>query len=188
MNLCTANINSLYSWSARRFIHAIMIISIMIMQTAYSAETAEFERLDEIELKSLDEHLQAMKALAPQLRIQLRSMRMAANFEIREIHNIERSIGKAQTDLERLIAMHKRNGINKVRAHFIADDLRRKASSLDQGLVHVTKQLEKKYGISIVYDSQRQKLSEQDNQLLSLLEDYNQLVKQSLQVISGEIR
>ncbi|MCU7893155.1 MAG: hypothetical protein KZQ78_16835 [Candidatus Thiodiazotropha sp. (ex Ustalcina ferruginea)] len=80
MNLCTANINSLYSWSARRFIPAVMTISIMFMQTAYSAETAEFERLNEIELKSLDEHLQAMKVLAPQLRIQLRSVRMAANF------------------------------------------------------------------------------------------------------------
>ncbi|MCU7932294.1 MAG: hypothetical protein KZQ90_15955 [Candidatus Thiodiazotropha sp. (ex Codakia rugifera)] len=184
----TANIDNFFSWSARRFFLAIVAISLLFMQTAYSAETAEFERLNETELKSLVEHLQAMKALAPQLRIQLRSMRMGANFEVREIHNIERSIGKAQTDIERMITMHKRDKISKVRAHFIADDLRRKASSLDQGLAHVTKQLEKKFGISIENESQRQQLSEQDNQLLSLLEDYSLLVKQSLQVVSGEVR
>ena len=91
------------------------------------AYAADFEPLDETALMSLSEHSKAMQQLAPQLRIQLRSVRMSMKFDVREIHNIERSIGKAQNDVERLIAMHNANRVNLIRARFLVDDLRRTA-------------------------------------------------------------
>ncbi|MEW8027542.1 MAG: hypothetical protein AB2792_19560 [Candidatus Thiodiazotropha sp.] len=153
-----------------------------------SSYAAEFEPLDEISLMSMAEHLKTMQQLAPQLRIQLRSVRMTMKFDIRQIHDIERGIGKAQTDIERLIAMHKTDRVNSTRAHFLVDDLRRKASTLDQGLSHVTQRIMKKYGVSEENEIQNTGISEEDSQLLSLLQDYSRLVNQSLQLVSGEPR
>ncbi|MCG8062962.1 MAG: hypothetical protein N0C89_02135 [Candidatus Thiodiazotropha endolucinida] len=137
---------------------------------------------------SMIEHLKVMQQLAPQLRIQLRSVRMNMKFDVREIHNIERSIGKAQTDIERLIAMHETNRVNAIRAHFLVDDLRRKASALDQGLSHVTQRIMKKYGVSEENELQNIEINEEDSQLLSLLQDYSQLLDQTLQLVSGASR
>ncbi|MES9829747.1 MAG: hypothetical protein ABW201_15895 [Candidatus Thiodiazotropha sp.] len=137
---------------------------------------------------SMIERLRAMQQLAPQLRIQMRSVRMNMKFDVREIHNIERSIGKAQSDIERLISMHETNRVNSIRAHFLVDDLRRKASTLDQGLSHVTQRIMKKYGVSEEKELQSIEINKEDSQLLSLLQDYSQLMDQSLQLVSGAAR
>ncbi|MBT2969471.1 MAG: hypothetical protein KME56_09265 [Candidatus Thiodiazotropha sp. (ex Ctena orbiculata)] len=164
----------------------LMLLALLIAMGPWqTVDGADFEPLDETALMSLAEHHKAMQQLAPQLRIQLRTMRTSMKFDVREIHNIERSVEKAQTDLERLIAMHNRNRVNSIRAHFLVDDLRRKAASLDQGLSHVTLQIAKKYSLAEEQEIQNQTLSEEDAQLLSLLRDYSQLVNQSLQLLSG---
>ncbi|PVV12091.1 MAG: hypothetical protein B6D77_05925 [gamma proteobacterium symbiont of Ctena orbiculata] len=151
------------------------------------AYTADFEPLDEMALMSLKKHSKAMQQLAPQLRVQLRSVRMNMKFDVREIHNIERSIGKALSDVERMLAMHNTDRVNSIRARFLVDDLRRKAAALTQGLAHVTLRVAKKYGVTDQQAINDIQLSEEDAQLLSLLRDYSQLVNQSLQLVSGMV-
>jgi hypothetical protein len=84
--------------------------------------------------------------------------------------------------------MHNTDRVNPVRARFLVDSLRRKAATLDQGLSHVTRRLEKKYGGSGRGADNRAAYSEEDSQLLSLLQEYDRLVNQGLQLISGETR
>ncbi|MEW8521929.1 MAG: hypothetical protein AB2552_02650 [Candidatus Thiodiazotropha endolucinida] len=183
-------------WNYERFYKArfvasgLYLVFGLVLASGWSKPVcaADFEPLDEIALMSMIEHLKVMQQLAPQLRIQLRSVRMNMKFDVREIHNIERSIGKAQTDIERLIAMHETNRVNAIRAHFLVDDLRRKASALDQGLSHVTQRIMKKYGVSEENELQNIEINEEDSQLLSLLQDYSQLMDQSLQLVSGASR
>ncbi|MEW8352385.1 MAG: hypothetical protein AB2665_01180 [Candidatus Thiodiazotropha sp.] len=164
----------------------LVLLALVALSPWQPVEGADFQPLDEVALMSLAEHHKAMRQLAPQLRIQLRTMRMSMKFDVREIHNIERSVEKAQSDIERLIAMHNTNRVNSIRAHFLVDDLRRKAASLDQGLSHVTQRIANKYSLAEEQEIQDQTLGVEDAQLLSLLRDYSRLVNQSLQLVSAE--
>ncbi|MES9972456.1 MAG: hypothetical protein ABW092_20675 [Candidatus Thiodiazotropha sp.] len=168
--------------------HALLLlVLVFILAWIKPASTADFEALDEMALMSLMKHAKAMQQLAPQLRVQLRSVRMNMKFDVREIHNIERSIGKAQTDVERLIAMHSTNRVNPIRAGFLVDDLRRKAAALSQGLSHIKAQIAKKYAVADEQEIDNMQLNDKDSMLLSLLSDYSQLVDQSLQLVSGTV-
>jgi hypothetical protein len=84
--------------------------------------------------------------------------------------------------------MHNTDRVNPVRAHFLVDDIRRKAATLGQGLSHVTQRLEKKYAASNQEKDESTVYSEEDSLLLSLLQEYTQLVDKSLQLITGETR
>ncbi|MES9993588.1 MAG: hypothetical protein ABW098_16680 [Candidatus Thiodiazotropha sp.] len=152
------------------------------------AEAADFEPLEEIALMGLVENHKTMQQLAPQLRMQLRVVRMGMKFDIREIHNIERSIEKALKDVERVIAMHNSSRINSIRARFLVDDLRRKAAALEQGLAHVSQQITSKYNLTEEVELKDTAASEEDVRLLSLLQNYTQLVTQSLELVSPQIQ
>ena len=145
------------------------------------AHAAAFDALGDAQITSLQQHLTTMKDLAPKLRVQLRRMRAQVDFDVRQIHTIERSISQAERDLERLIAMHKRNGFNSIRAHFLADNLRRKAKGLHEGEAYVVGRIE---GLREEPNGKAAALLEQYDQLRLLLGDYNQVVDQCLNIIS----
>lgn len=167
----------------------VLIISLVLtIPSIQFAQGAEFKALDESALRSLGKQLTAMEKLTPQLSAHLRNVRTSMKFDVRQIHDIELSIEKTQSDIERLIVMHNTDRVNPVRARFLVDSLRRKAATLDQGLSHVTRRLEKKYGGSGRGEGNRAAYSEEDSQLLSLLQEYDRLVNQGLQLISGETR
>lgn len=168
----------------------ILLIFVLLLTAGglRPVSAADFEPLQEISLLSLSKHLEGMRKLAPQLRIQLRSVRMTMKFDVREIHNIERSIGKAQTIIERLLTMHKMDRVNPIRAHFLVGDLRRKASVMAQGLSHIKERMVKKYDVTEEEALQKIEIDAGDAQLISLLQDYNQLLSQSLQLVSAEPR
>lgn len=161
---------------------------LLIIGCLKPVNATDFEPLDEIGRMGLKEHLETIRKLAPQLRTQLRSVRMTMKFDVREIHNIERSIGKSQTDIERLLAMHETDRVNAIRVHFLLDDLRRKAATLDRGLAHVMQRILLKYGVPEQTQLHHEDLEEQERHLLSLLQDYTQLVNLSLRLVSGEAR
>lgn len=172
-----------------RVSHVFLILALTLsIESIQSAHGAEFEALDEPALRSLGEHLTAMEKLAPQLRNGLRSASTSMKFAVSEIHDIELSIEKAQSDIERLIVMHNTDRVKPVRAHSLVNDLRRKGAALDQGLSRVTQRLEKKYGAAKQEEAANKAYSEEESQLLSLLQDYTRHVNQSLQLLSGENR
>lgn len=140
-----------------------------------AGESAPDQPLSEEDLQALDSSLQALKALAPKLRVQLRTVRRQVDFDPREIHRIERGMSQAQKDLQRLIAMSKRKAFNGMRAHFLADDLRRKSEGLKESLVYVGERTQ-------VSDKQQNDPAQQQNEesLLSLLGRYSELVSASV--------
>lgn len=103
------------------------------------AGSEETPLLTEENLASLQSALAEMQQLAPQLRILLRSLRKQVGFDSREIFNIERGISQSQQNMERLIAMQERGAMKPMRAHFIADDLRRKADGMRDSLAYVVR-------------------------------------------------
>lgn len=103
------------------------------------AEVDETPLLTADNLALLQSALAEMQALAPQLRILLRSLRQHVGFDSREIFNIERGIAQSEKDMERLIAMQLRGAMNPMRAHFLADDLRRRADGMRESLAYVAR-------------------------------------------------
>ena len=112
--------------------------------TAFGQEAATHEPqpLNENELETLQATLAELNGLAPKLRVQMRTLRQQVGFDPRVIHTIERDMGQSQKDLERMIAMHQRNAFNPMRAHFMADDLRRKSDSLKSSLSYVKRRIQ----------------------------------------------
>ena len=163
------------------FVFTGLMAPALIPALSSPAHAAAFEALGDEQITSLQEHLTTMKDLAPKLRVQLRRMRAQVDFDVRQIHTIERSISQAERDLERLIAMHKRNGFNGIRAHFLADDLRRKAKGLHEGEIYVVGRIER---LREGPNGKKVTLLEQYDQLRLLLGDYNQIVDQCLSIIS----
>jgi len=107
-----------------------------------SAGADEAPLLTDENLASLQSALVEMQALAPKPRVLLRSLRRQVGFDSREIFNIERGITQSQKDMERLIAMYQRGAMNPMRAHFLADDLRRKADGMLDSRAYVVRQSE----------------------------------------------
>ena len=142
---------------------------------AEEAGKSETEQpLSEEDLQSLESSLQEIKALAPKLRVLLRTLRSRVGFDPREIHLIERGMSQSQKDLERLLAMSKRKAFNGMRAHFLVDDLRRKSEGLKTSLVYVGERF-------LTDDNEGDAVQEQsEDSLLSLLGRYSALVDESV--------
>lgn len=113
------------------------ILMILVQEEARAANGDEGRQLGKGDVRLLHEGLNEMLAMASKLRVLLRSLRKQIGIDSREVLVIERSISQSQTDLQRLIAMHQREAVNSMRAHFLADDLRRKADALHEALAYL---------------------------------------------------
>jgi len=112
-------------------------LMILEQEDAQAANGDEERQLGKDDVRLLQERLREMLAMAPKLRVLLRSLRKQIGIDSREILTIERSISQSQTDLQRLIAMHQRGAVNSMRVHFLVDDLRRKADALHDSLAYL---------------------------------------------------
>lgn len=137
------------------------------------------------EMQLLDDSLAEMKALAPQLRVSLRSIRKQAGFNVRESHKVERNLSSSQKDMERLIAMHRRGAVSQMRAHFLVDDLRRKTEGLKESLAYIERHLQEQTAETEVSPdaSGENSVSDQESGLIQLLGRYTLLVDNSLSML-----
>ncbi len=138
--------NEVVRTNFRFFRLTLLSLLLIFTDTALSAAEAEVDAtkpqpLSGEELQSLQSTLSELQSLAPKLRVLLRTLRQQVGFDPREIHSIERDMSQAEKDLERMIAMHQRNAFNKMRAHFMADDLRRKSEGLKDSLAYVKRRI-----------------------------------------------
>jgi hypothetical protein len=148
-------------------------------------KTSEPQPLNEEELHALQSTLTELQSLAPKLRVLLRTLRKQVGFEPREIYNIERAMSQSEKDLERMIAMHRRNAFNKMRAHFMADDLRRKSAGLKDSLGYVKRRIQE------LDDTQNERqqnadLKKNDDALVEQLGLYSDLVHASVMLLKDE--
>ncbi len=153
---------------------------------AAADEVTDTPALSDTELQSLKDTLSQLKSLSPKLRVLLRTLRRQAGFDPTAIHKIERGMSQSEKDLERMIAMHQRNAFNKMRAHFMADDLRRKSEGLKESLDYVN------HHIQILNEApgdrkSNEQLKKLDDDLLEMLGLYNDLVSQSLTLLQGKL-
>lgn len=125
----------------------LMMLSCLPLQVVAAEErtgavdTEVRQAMNEAELQSLQSILAELRSLAPKLRVLLRTLRQQVGFDPREVHSIERGLSQSQKDIERLIAMHERKAFNRMRAHFMADDLRRKSEGLKESLGYITRRI-----------------------------------------------
>ncbi len=157
-----------------RMLTRLAVIGILAFGSVASLEAEENlaeeqKRLLAEEIQLLDDSLAEMKTLAPKLRVSLRSVRKQAGFKIRESHKVERNLSSLQKDMERLIAMHRRQAVSQMRAHFLVDDLRRKGEGLKESLAYIEVHL--------------QKQADGDSGLIELLQRYTLLVDKSLAML-----
>ncbi|MCU7797010.1 MAG: hypothetical protein KZQ75_07765 [Candidatus Thiodiazotropha sp. (ex Myrtea spinifera)] len=148
-------------------------------ETQVIEETAP-QQLAAEEVQALDGVLSEMKALAPKLRVTLRSVRRQVGFDVRKIHNVERDISQSQKDIERLIAMHQRGAVNQMRAHFLVDDLRRKSDGLRESLNYVVLRVRE---IDSAGAPNNGSGSESNDALVELLGLYSSLVDDSVAML-----
>jgi hypothetical protein len=164
------------------FLAVLLCCPVMAEEAGTSATD---QPLTETDLESLEASLKELKALAPKLRVLLRTLRSQVGFNPREVHLIERGMSQSQKDLERLVAMTKRNAYNGMRAHFLADDLRRKSEGLKASLGYVeqrTLEFDKDPGGSQVDVDQKQN----NEALRSLLERYTELVGENVALLQSK--
>jgi chromosome segregation ATPase len=161
----------------------LALASTQLLGIVAAAETGDEDKaLNEQELRTLQSTLNELRALAPKLRISLRTLRQRVGFDPREVHKIERGLGQSQKDLERMIAMHQREAFNKMRAHFMADDLRRKSERLKQALGYVKRrirELDQAVGDGVT----EAELKRSDDALLEQLGLYSNLVSGSVTLL-----
>ncbi|MEJ2619559.1 MAG: hypothetical protein P8163_04720 [Candidatus Thiodiazotropha sp.] len=148
-----------------------------------SVQAAELKPLADIDVVKLQVKLDEMKSLASPLRVQLRKVRSEVEFDIRQIHSIERSISQAENDLKRLIMMHRGGRFNGMRAHFLTDSLRRKARNLHGGEDYVDAMMSREQQKP---DQQNAELLNDYNQLRSQLGNYSQLLDQCLVITTRQ--
>ena len=179
---------------APRAVRSCLLIFIPILLSFFLAShaaaqeadsVAPDESLNETDLQSLESTLSELKVLAPQLRVQLRTLRKQAGFDPRQIHLIERGMGHSQKSLERLIAMTKRNAFNGMRAHFLADDLRRKSKGLKDSLAYVQGRIQELNGSSNGRQADAAQ-QQSDEILMDLLSRYSDLVNDSVEFLKGK--
>lgn len=150
-----------------------------------AADGQEAQPLEEAELQSLRSTLGELRQLAPKLRILLRTLRQQVGFDPREIHSIERGMSQSQQDLERMIAMHERDAFNRMRAHFMADDLRRKSEGLKASLAYVKRRISE---LDQAPGDRRDdaELKQNDDALVELLGLYSDLVSESVMLLQDK--
>jgi len=156
----------------------------LAQEGAEPAKADEERRLGEDEIRLLQGGLTEMQTLAPKLRVLLRSLRKQVGIDSREIFTIERSISQSQTDLQRLIAMHRRSAVNPMRAHFLADALRRKADALRGSLAYLlrhSKRLEAESGGNL-----EQAVLTENAELGEQLGRYSELLDQGVELLQAK--
>jgi hypothetical protein len=161
----------------------ILVVTIVLAGFFGSVQAAEFQPLAEIDVTKLQVKLDGMNNLATPLRVQLRKVRSQVEFDIRQIHSIERSVSQTENDLKRLIMMHKGGRFNAMRGHFLTDSLRRKARNLHSGEDYVDLMISREQDKS---DQQNAELLNEYNQLQSQLGNYSQLLDQCLVIITRQ--
>jgi hypothetical protein len=147
--------------------------------------SAEQKTLIVEEVQLLEDSLAEMKAMAPKLRVSLRSVRKQAGFNVRESHKVERNLSSSQKNMERLIAMHRRGAVSQMRAHFLVDDLRRKAEGLKESLAYIELHLQEQTGETETSPdaSSKNSVPDQETGLIQLLGRYTLLVDNSLSML-----
>ena len=179
---------SYHGYAKTLFFRRILILSLLALfclplgvSTAADEGDAD-NSLNEKELQSLQSTLTELRSLAPKLRVLLRTLRQRVGFDPREVHKIERGLSQSQKDLERMISMHQRKAFNKIRAHFLADDLRRKSEDFKEALSYVKRRIRE-------LDDQSgdrtadEKLKQSDDSLLEQLGLYSNLVSESVALL-----
>jgi hypothetical protein len=148
-------------------------------------QSAEQKALVAEEVQLLEDSLAEMKAMAPKLRVSLRSVRKQSGFNVRESHKVERNLSSSQKDMERLIAMHRRGAVSQMRAHFLVDDLRRKAEGLKESLAYIELHLQEQPGENgTAPDTPNENsVPGQETGLIQLLGRYALLVDNSLSML-----
>jgi uncharacterized coiled-coil protein SlyX len=147
-----------------------------------AVDTEVRQALHEAELQSLQSILVELRSLAPKLRVLLRTLRQQVGFDPREVHSIERGLSQSQKDIERLIAMHKRKAFNRMRAHFMADDLRRKSEGLKESLGYITRRIRELDEASGDRQANTE-LKENDKDLVEQLTLYSNLVSDGVDLL-----
>ena len=137
------------------------------------------------EVAVLQGSLDEMQRMAPKLRVMLRTLRTQVGIDSRQVYIIENSIGQPQKDLERLVAMHQRGAVNRMRAHFLSDDIRRKAEALQTALAYV---IRREHALdSTTGDKQKVEAVREDNQaLIEMLGDYGKLLEKDLALLQSK--
>jgi ribosomal protein L29 len=79
--------------SSRSVLRAVVLL--LLLSGWALAEAAEIKPLSETDITKLQTKLDEMKAHAPKLRIQLRKVHSQVEFDVRQVHGIERSISQA---------------------------------------------------------------------------------------------
>jgi hypothetical protein len=168
----------------RFFLLGIFMFAPLGMSLAQEADEAaksdQTHQLTAENLAILQSALAEMQALAPKLRVLLRSLHSQVGFDSREIFNIERGINQSQKDMERLVAMHQRGAVNPMRAHFLADDLRRKADAMRDSLAYVVQQNGQ---LKTAPDDQAgAAVSKENDDLREHLARYSEMLDQSVEI------
>jgi hypothetical protein len=151
-----------------------IVFSFFVSCLAFAQEavspTSDQPLTDE-DLVLLTSALDELKTLAPKLRVHLRTLRTQVDFDPRQIHQIERGMSQSQKNLERLIAMSRRHAYSAMRAHFQADDLRRKSEGLKTAKLYVEGRLAR-FGRIAGTDPATAGKKQADQVLVDLLERY----------------
>ncbi len=173
--------------------HLIQFLTLLLLSCGVSgAWAAEAEAqppvsqgLNAEEVQVLKSSLDELRTMAPSLRILLRTLRTQVGFDPREIQNIERGMSQSQQNLERLIAMHERNAFNPMRAHFMADELRRKSEGLRDSLSYVKRRINE---LDEAPGERKadEELKRNDDALMEQLGLYSDLVGATVAVLQGK--
>ncbi len=173
-------------------IHLLVLLPLLLAcaVSALSAAEAEVDAtgpqpLNAEEVQALQSTLSELQSLAPKLRVLLRTLRQQVGFDPREIHSIERDMSQSEKDLERMIAMHRREAFNQMRAHFMADDLRRKSAGLKDSLAYVKRRIQELDDAS----GNRQRdaeLKKNDDALVEQLGLYHNLVSAAVMLLKDK--
>lgn len=138
------------------------------------------------EIAALEESLGEMQNTAPKLRVMLRSVRTQVGIDTRQVFNIERSISQAQKDIGRLIAMHRRGAVNRMRAHFLADDMRRKAEALRASLAYLVRRA-REFDTTPGGQQESEKVKAENDALVEILGTYSAMLDANLAMIRQAI-
>lgn len=179
----TFNMQQKIGFDLQLVVVMVFFTTISMLLASATAKAVEFPPMVASDVALLQDNLGEMKKLAPKLRMQLRTVRSQVEFDVRQIHNIERSISQSERDLERLIMMHKGDRFSELRAHFLVDDLRRKAKNMHEGKNYVLGMIER---LQENQDDRLLPMIEQYNQLFLILGEYNQLIDQCLNIITSQ--
>ncbi|MEJ2592281.1 MAG: hypothetical protein P8178_12940 [Candidatus Thiodiazotropha sp.] len=172
----------------RHWLIGLLLILPLAASPVWAADSESGDTPAELsadEVAVLRQSLDEMQRMAPKLRVMLRTLRTQVGIDTRQVYTIENSIGQPQKDLERLVAMHQRGAVNRMRAHFLTDDIRRKAEALQSALAYVVR---REHALdSTTGDKQKVEAVREDNQaLIGMLGDYGKLLEKDLALLQSK--